>query len=272
MQDIIHDVNVNVQSGQRSVCLHAEDVLQYGGTPVKLNPDKVLELFENVLSTGVEDCGISHATFSTILWQPNLVERLREILGLSESRWLGFQTGIETGSPRLIASLMHMKPYPFKPEDWQKVVVEGAYVATENYLVPAATIIVNLPGETEDDVVDTIELIVKLKPIRSLIVPLLFVPYEEKYGRMRFIEDARWYHFELYRVIWEHNMFWFRALADDYLSGIGGITRIGSRIFSKAVTGWVDNRIKRIICNELQERIKRGLFGRRLDEQIGERG
>ncbi|MBS7612744.1 radical SAM protein, partial [Candidatus Bathyarchaeota archaeon] len=50
LEDILHDVKVNVEAGQKNICLHAEDVLQYGGTAFKKRPDLVFKLFSSVIS------------------------------------------------------------------------------------------------------------------------------------------------------------------------------------------------------------------------------
>lgn len=256
IEDILNDVKVNLEAGQNSICLHAEDVLQYKGTPVKPNPDGVVELFERILSLPrIKYLGMSHASLTLMALMPKFVERLKNILGFTERKWLGFQTGIETGSPKLIESLMHMKPYPFSSSDWKKVVVDGMRIASENNFVPAATIIINLPGETEDDIFETTELILRLKPIKSLIVPLLFVPFDEQGKVMHFIEDANWYHFELYKVIWEHNMFWFKTLMDEYLQTINPLTKAGAIIFGNLVLRVLNSKILKFIEGRLKDEI-----------------
>ena len=248
IDDILKDVEVNVKNGQNSICLHAEDVLQYGGTPFKKKPEKVIELFKSVKSVeGVKAIGISHASLASIAEMPNIVHEISEIIGLTEKRWMGFQTGIETGSPRLIEKLMRFKPYPFKPKDWPDVVEQAFGIANDNHWVPAATLIVNLPGETEDDIVKTTELVERLKPYKSLIVPLLFVPFTPIEGckRMRLLEDATLEHWELYRAIWNHDMYWLRKITSEYVANTGILIYRGTALFIKLFVDfivWYANR------------------------------
>ncbi len=219
--DILHDVNMNVKAGQRSICLHAEDVLQYGGTAFKKRPDLVLKLFKSVMSVeGVKFVSVSHAALSSIAENPRLVLDISEVLALTKSRWLGYQTGIETGSVKLIGKLMHMKPYPFTPKEWPDVVEEAFKVSSEFNWVPAATLIVNLPGEGPEDVLATADLVDRLNPYKSLIVPLLYVPMTNLHGHKarRLLEDADDAYWELYRVIWRHDMKWVSVLAKEYLA------------------------------------------------------
>ncbi|RLF15577.1 MAG: radical SAM protein [Thermoprotei archaeon] len=246
IEDVLADVKVNVRCGKRAICLHAEDILRYGGTPLEPRPDRVVELFTKVSRMPeVEEVGISHAALSSIASSPKLVEEISEILELTERRWMGFQTGIETGSPRLMERLMKMKPYPFKPKDWPEVVEQAFAISVDNNWIPCATLIVNLPGETDNDVMDSVELVERLKPYRSLMVPLLYVPPPEFKGHraMRLIEDASPYHLELYRVIMEHNLRWLVELADDYSRYLWPPARVFIRRLARAIKIYVSRKM-----------------------------
>ena len=71
---------------------------------------------------------------------------------------------------------MPAKAQPFSADNWHDVVCQGMGIAHDNMLVPACTIIVGLPDETESDILKTMDLVDDLKDMRSLIVPLFFVP------------------------------------------------------------------------------------------------
>jgi len=64
---------------------------------------------------------------------------------------------LETGSRRLAKMIMPGKAAPYKIEDWWTVVTEGLSVMHEVKLIPAVTMIIGFPGETPDDVMETIE-------------------------------------------------------------------------------------------------------------------
>ncbi|RLF08964.1 MAG: radical SAM protein [Thermoprotei archaeon] len=245
LDDILADVEVNVRFGKRTICLHAEDALRYGGTALEVKADKVVELFKKVLGVpGVENVGISHAALSSIASHPKLVEELSELLGLTKTRWMGYQTGIETGSPRLMERHMYMKPYPFKPKDWPEVVEQSFAISVDNNWIPCATLIINLPGETADDVMDTVELVERLKPYKSFIVPLLYVPPpgSKDHKAMRMLEDAGPHHWELYRVVLEHNLKWLVELADDYSSYLGPLAGAFIRWLARAIKVYVSRK------------------------------
>ncbi len=255
LEDIIHDVEVNAKAGLKCVCLHAEDILHYGGTPTEIRPEKVLKLFESAISVeGIEFACVSHAALASIAEKPDLVEKISELLSLTPKRWMGFQTGIETGSPRLIEKYMRMKPYPFKPNEWPEVVENAFAIANDNNWIPAATLIVNLPGETEDDVLKTVELVERLRPYKSLMVPLLYVPIKELSApTMRMIEDAKWYHWELYRAAWRHNMKWLEVLADEHLRHANRLVKYAVNGFVKFVVHFLD---KFVVEKAIREKLK----------------
>jgi radical SAM superfamily enzyme YgiQ (UPF0313 family) len=88
---------------------------------------------------------------------------------------MGVQTGIETGSARLIARHMKGKALPSPPEKWHEIVTQAFGILDENNCICAATLINGLPGETTDDVIKTIELVDDLKGAHTILVPLNFV-------------------------------------------------------------------------------------------------
>ena len=105
----------------------------------------------------------------------NFFHKLSEII-LQKQTWWGVEIGIETGSPEIAKKIMPAKAHPFSAENWHDVVVEGMGLMHDNKLVPACTLIVGLPEEKEEDIIKTMDLVDDFKGMRSLIVPLFFVP------------------------------------------------------------------------------------------------
>jgi radical SAM superfamily enzyme YgiQ (UPF0313 family) len=90
----------------------------------------------------------------------------------------------------------------------------------DNKLVPACTLIVGLPDEREEDVIQTMDLVADLKEMRSLIVPLFFVPL----GKLK---NENWFtdiklsrlHRQLLIQCAEHDFRWVDNLLDWSFSG-----------------------------------------------------
>ena len=219
IEKIIKDVEVNVRSGRHPI-LHAEDVLRYGAKSFMPEKEKVLKLFKAVREVpGVKMVGISHFALSSVAAAPDLLEELTPIMGATEKHWASGQTGIETGSPRMIEMHMRGKVKPFKPEEWPDVVVRAFEILSENHWVPCATLILGLPGEEEKDVALTIDLVERLRPFKSLIVPLFFVSMgalrRKGYNSMT-LEDLTVRRSELLLKAWKHNLLWAPTLMREY--------------------------------------------------------
>ncbi|MFP4655883.1 MAG: B12-binding domain-containing radical SAM protein, partial [Methanohalobium sp.] len=177
VEHILKDVQTNVNSGQKSIILHSEDILRYGARGIIPDSEQVLNLFEQVATTkGVEKIGTSHLALATVYSNPKLVESVTDTCysNLNQST-IGSQTGIETGSKQLMAKYMDKKTLPEPPEKWPEVVKQAYGVLDDNNWVTAATLINGLPGETTDDVIASINLVEDLKGTSSLIVPMNFV-------------------------------------------------------------------------------------------------
>ncbi len=180
IEHIARDVETNIRAGQTSICLHSEDVLRYGARGIPPNEDRVIALFRRVASIpGIGDIGTSHIALATVYHNPGLVREVAELCysKIETMNWLGAQTGIETGSERLIAKHMRGKVLPSPPERWREVVLQAFGILDDNNWICAATMINGLPGETTDDVIKSIELVEDLKKTStlSLVVPMNFV-------------------------------------------------------------------------------------------------
>ncbi|MEM2908100.1 MAG: radical SAM protein [Candidatus Hadarchaeales archaeon] len=217
IEKILEEVSVNVDAGL-DVLLHAEDILRYGANGVIPNEEKVLKLFEEVLKFK-KDISISHFAFASVMAKPNLIRDLSELLnvGSKQKPWISGQVGIETGSPRIIERYMRGKVLPFKPEQWPEVVLEAHKLLDENHWVPCSTLVIGFPDEKPDDIVETIELVEKLREYRSLIVPLFFVPIgvmrEEKFFRLKDMLPEHWM---LFAACLRHDFKWVENLARDH--------------------------------------------------------
>ena len=214
-EKIENEIKVNVNAGIRTGILFAEDVLLYGSRNVIPNRRKVLGLHELALKYW-RSLGWSHCSMAAVAADPQLFEKLAELI-LTRQDWWGAEIGIETGSPKLVRKYMPGKALPFKPEDWPEVVKTAAGIMTDNHLIPACTLITGLPGEDDEDVIETIELIDDLKDFVSLIVPLFFVPLGQLCDEEWFTTDKMTdLQQELLIKCLQHDLRWVRTLMRFY--------------------------------------------------------
>jgi len=211
-EKILKEMDVNIRSGYtKAVCLHAEDVMLYGSRNTMPNEDKLVKLHKLVMER-CASIGWSHSSLAAVAANPKALSGVSEVI-LETQPWWGAEIGIETGSARLIEKAMPAKAHPFKPKDWPQVVRTAMGLMHDHNFVPACTLIVGLPQETEEDVIETIELMDDLKKFRSLIVPLFFVPM----GRLK---NEEWFkeeemnelHRELLIKCLKHDIYWVREL------------------------------------------------------------
>lgn len=248
IRDILKEVEVNLRAGRRPL-LHAEDVLRYKAKGLEVNQEAVIDLFKTVRSyPGVDAVAMSHFALSSIASAPEAVEEISNILGAGEENgWLSGQTGLETGSPKLIEANMKGKCRPFEPEDWPQVVVNAFEIMSENYWVPCATLIIGLPEETDKDLDLTIDLLEELAGFKSLIVPLFLVSMgglKDKAESFK-IEEMKPKQAEVFLKCWEHNIDWGQNLLQEYFLTKNGVKGYALRFLFSYGTKQANKLIQR---------------------------
>ena len=218
LERVLEEVRMNLKSVRR-ITLHAEDVLRYKAKGIVPDRTAVSDLFEKVVAMCDKVC-ISHLALSSALACPGLIEDISRITGADTGKMNIYgQTGIETGSPALVSKHMKGKAKPFQPENWPEVVKESFKLLHDNHWVPCGTLIMGLPGERAQDVEMTIDLIKDLRPCKSLIVPLFFVPLgdmkEDEFFRAEAMLPEHWI---LLGECLEHDFHWAPILMEELFS------------------------------------------------------
>jgi radical SAM superfamily enzyme YgiQ (UPF0313 family) len=188
LDKIMEEVAVNVKEGNGKITLVTEDLFLYGAKDNGFIPNKnaVVNLVQTVASyPGVTAVQPAHMSLAPVVHDPSMVEQVAQIL--KERNWHGYcgkpivtaETGIENGSVLLLRKYMDCKPLPFKPEQWREFVPQAFGILNDNDWFPLGTLIVGLPDEKEDDVIQALELLDDLSEFNAFFVPLLFVPLEK---------------------------------------------------------------------------------------------
>lgn len=194
------------------ITLLSEDTLRYGTQVREWKPNgKIVELVKEIKKFGLP-LSFTHCCLATALANPKVTEEFAHEAGLSEKNLTGFQTGIESGSPRMVRRYMQGKLKPWSPEDWPEVVDQGMAVMCDNYIIPHGTLVMGLKEETENDVIKTIELVEDLNHYPSLILPLFFVPLSILKDRAFKTDMLKQEHKELLAVCAKHTAKWARRL------------------------------------------------------------
>jgi len=221
VEKVLQEVRVNVAGGKPSIWAHSDDIFLYRVEDKRHfypNTDAIVDLFSAIMGTrGVTHSNPTHGTIAPVIADEDLLPRLSPILKAGPENWIGIQPGLETASGDLLAKYMRNKMLPFTPSEWEKVVLEGTKAFNQNYWFPAYTLIMGLPGETEDDVWATVRLIDTMEKwlgeklgsrAHFVSVPLSFVPLsvlsrEEFFDVGREMTEAR---FALIYRSWRHTV------------------------------------------------------------------
>lgn len=198
-EKIMKAVRANVREGNRQISLATEDLFIWGqiGTDTPFyfpNREALLDLFSEIASTpGVEHHVLSHCTIAPAVVDPVLIRKLSEILldkspihlpGLSrhpQNKVLSPLIGLETGSVRLAKQIMPSKGAPFAVEDWPSVFIQGLSILNENNWYPVVTLMIGNPGETDEDIMATLDLLYETerRKLFAFFIPSIFTPLHD---------------------------------------------------------------------------------------------
>lgn len=218
LDKVMKEVETTIREGASRITLITEDLFLYGAKDKCFIPNKkaVLKLVRSIANyPGVEAIQPSHMSLAPVVHDPSMVQEIAEIL--IDYNWfyrerkpiVTSETGIETGSVRLMRKYMAGKPLPFKPEQWKEVVTQAFGILNDNNWYPLATLIIGLPDEREEDVAETLELMDDLKDYNAFYVPLFFVPLEncllmnKRGAELDSLSKIRW---EFLTRCWQYNV------------------------------------------------------------------
>jgi hypothetical protein len=192
-------VRANVRDGNKQISLATEDMFIWGqvhtNTPFYFpNREALVDLYKSVCETpGVEQHVLSHSTIAPAVVDPVMIEQITDVCIDKSPIHLPYLSthpkhkalvplvGLETGSVRIAKQIMPSKGVPFSIDDWPSVLVRGLEVMNKNNWFPAMTLIIGNPGETDEDVRDTIDLIyeVERRGLFAFFIPSIFTPLHD---------------------------------------------------------------------------------------------
>lgn len=252
---ILEDALVNLEAGQGDLILHSEDAFMYGSVGTDPDGDRLLDLFRQVKGIGPRTVDVSHVSLASVYHSQDLLAEISEIVGVgTDQRYMSAWIGIETASPDLLAKHMKNKASPAPLEKWPEMVRECYGLFSDMSWLPVASLVLGLPGETEEDVVLTTELVESLKGHIGLILPLFFTPIgETRLGNARgFGRDrARPEHWELVGTCLEYNLRHLKALHSYYSERM--TAGLGQHLALRGVNLLADITLKKYLA-----RMKRG--------------
>lgn len=255
LEHIVEGARVNVSEGATEIMLTSEDMFLYEQLPnFVTNTDALERMIRAVLAVdGLETIQLTHITMAPVVKDPTVIERLTPLtvpyshLEHAEStdpnsKIVDPIIGLETGSPRLFEQYMKGKAYPYKAHQWRDVVLKGMEILNRHNWYPFNTFIIGLPGETDDDTRQSLDMLFDLKDSKGMYVPTWFVPLEntrmQKRDSAKLIEmtDLQW---EFFFTCWKYNLEFYRGGSLErykYSMGIPLYYRLlGRRLFGEGM-------------------------------------
>ncbi|MEB3692424.1 MAG: B12-binding domain-containing radical SAM protein [Caldisphaeraceae archaeon] len=250
-EKVIEEIKVNLNEGIDQVLLHSEDMLLYYADGVRPRPEKLIKLHSMIRNITTLPIAWSHASLAAVKYAEEthkLISKLTDIMYSGDQEFLGVEIGLETGSVKLAKKIMPAKAAPYPAEKWPEVVESAFSILMDHNIIPAVTLIAGLPEEEPDDVMATTELIDRLRPYRSLIVPMFFVP-------MGMLKNRDWFrknflkreHIELLKATLNHSVYWAKDIVARYY--IKGFKYAPVKLFLKYITDYIN---KKALAAEMQ--------------------
>src|SRR6476646_8445393 len=192
LEHIVESAQVNARECATEIMIASEDMFLYEQQPnFETNVPALEKLFQSLISVpGIETIQTSHITMAPVVKDPSIIERLTPyVVPYShvqhrdstdpDQRAADPIIGLETGSARLFNTYMKGKAYPYKGHQWRDVVLKGMEILNRHNWFPFCTFIIGLPGETDDDVKESLNLLYDLRHAKGTFVPTFFVPLED---------------------------------------------------------------------------------------------
>ena len=242
LEKIKREAELNARAGSKMVVLQTDDLFLYKHRERFVpNREAIVELVNTIGKIeGIEYLQPAHASLPPVVYDPKMIEEIAPVL-VDKGRWhchgrkvASVEVGIETGSVRLLEKHMRGKALPLEPKDWPEIVVQAVGILNDNDICPLATLVVGLPGETEEDTLATMELVDDLWGTELFYVPLFFTSEEEcllssaRQVDLRHLTDLHW---EFFATCWRHNI-------NTWAPDVNGKIRVASAILYPLYYRW----------------------------------
>lgn len=235
---IVRDVEVNVRGGVTSASLIGEDLLRYGAEGARLSPEKLIEMIEAVRSVpSLRLIQPDHVSVSSAAQLPtSMLRAIHDAItrGVRHDHvWVNI--GMESaGGDLLDANSCRGKMRPFRPEDWEGACEEAVHRLIEAGFIPMVSLVLGLPGETQEHVRRTLAFVERLSGRRAMVFPLFFAPVTQ--GQRPFgLADMTPLHWRLFRRAYDFNFRWLPKTYWDNQRGAG--VSLPKRIAMQAAGG-----------------------------------
>jgi radical SAM superfamily enzyme YgiQ (UPF0313 family) len=222
-ETILADVRANLAGGQTNLALLSEDFFRYGGKGSRVNPGALIELVRMI--RGVPGAGllqIDHANLCSVAqFDDSELATIRRLLTDGPRHtYLWVNVGVETASGRLLKENGGTAKLGGRyPREWGEFSAAQVQRLIDGGYFPFVSLIMGLPGETDEDVARTLDWVSQFREARLAVFPVIYAPVNG--GRAPGTEDLTARHWQLLRACYRLNFKWIPRLYWDNQSGAG---------------------------------------------------
>ena len=208
VETILADLRTNVAAGQCNVVSGSEDLFRYGSRDGRVDFDKLHALLTAMRQVqGLRFMQIDHANIASVaqLDDEQLRETRRLLTWSRPTDYLWVNMGVESANGRLVAANSPGKLAPYRPEDWEDLVLEVTEKTLRTGFYPVLSLVLGLPGETLDDVRRTRRLVERIDALGAVIFPVFHEPLDSRRTGRFSLETMTHEHLDLYTACYEIN-------------------------------------------------------------------
>lgn len=236
---VVADVRTNTEAGVRDVSLASEDLFRYGSPGgMAANPPALIGLLRKLRAeTNARMMQPDHANIASAAgFSDAQLKEVHDLLAAdSPARPVWLNVGVETASGTLLQKNGGAaKMRPAGPEGWGEFCLEQVKRLSSAGFLPLVSLVLGLPGETEDDVAATLDWVNKLGETRAAVVPLFMAPVAA--GERGFTtRDMTRTHWRLFRRAYDYSFKWIpHAFWNDQTrAGVPMARRLVLQIFGR---------------------------------------
>ena len=239
---IIADARTNVAAGVRHVCAISEDLFRYGSRGLATAPEALISLLSRLRE--IDGLGLIQTdhgnVYSVSQYTDDELAQVRGLLvGASGQEYPWVNVGIETASGALLRANGGATKMGGCPNDeWADFCSTQLRRLSCAGLFPMASIVVGLPGTTEDDTQRTLRWVQSLSSRRLAVFPVLFAPID---GRpVPAPGDLRRSQWRLIKACYALNARWIPRMYWDNqrAAGVGVARRCLMQLLGRAQVWW----------------------------------
>lgn len=220
---ILADVETNIRSGNSNIAILSEDFFRYGANGTKVNPAALISLLQSLRElSALRLIQVDHVSVNSISqYSDKELRMVRQlIVGNNRHRYPWVNVGVETASGKLLAvNGGRPKMGSHNIIDWGELCAQQVRRLCVAGFLPMASLVIGLPGESPEDIEQTLAWVESLRNEHITVFPVLYAPVDGSVPA-----DARnltRLHWRLIRTCYDLNFKWTPRMYWDNCTGAG---------------------------------------------------